>query len=428
MLYSIFMFSNQKIVLMIGDFLAFLIGYFVMTAVRYSTLVDTASPQFRLFALMFIVWLCVFFIFDLYTARRINPSPRNIGLILAAMASNTIFGVVFFYLLQTVGFSPKTNLLIVAAVATACVVLWRRIAYLLFTKRFARKIVLIGSSPHLLELRDELAQSPNIGTVVGMYPSVPEGAAHSADIIIGDSIDPQALIAYARASGAQPLSVFEAYELILAKIPVELMTDERALSYLTQKTTAATYLIYRCLEIIGASLVLIITSPFLAIGALAKWIEDGGPVLYSQERVGKNGTLFRIYKLRSMRMDAETAGALWADARDSRITRVGTLLRKSHLDEVPQMLNIIKGDLAAIGPRAERPEFVAQLEQQIPYYYLRHTIKPGFTGWAQIKYRYARSVEDSREKFEYDLYYLKNRSPLLDIGIILKTLQIIFTH
>jgi lipopolysaccharide/colanic/teichoic acid biosynthesis glycosyltransferase len=129
-----------------------------------------------------------------------------------------------------------------------------------------------------------------------------------------------------------------------------------------------------------------------------------------------------------MRTDAETHGAAWADKQDSRITRIGRVLRATHLDEVPQMYNIIKGDLALIGPRAERPEFVATLEQHIPYYYLRHTIKPGFTGWAQIKYRYARSIDDSREKFEYDLYYLKNKSPLLDIGIILKTLQIMFTH
>jgi lipopolysaccharide/colanic/teichoic acid biosynthesis glycosyltransferase len=129
-----------------------------------------------------------------------------------------------------------------------------------------------------------------------------------------------------------------------------------------------------------------------------------------------------------MRLDAEKDGAKWAGTHDPRITKVGTILRKTHLDEVPQMYNIIRGDIALVGPRAERPEFVQTLQSAIPYYYLRHTIKPGFTGWAQIKYRYARSIDDSKEKFEYDLYYLKNKSPLLDIGIVLKTLQIIFTH
>lgn len=414
---------------MAGDVLAFLVGYFAMTAIRYATLVDTASPQFRLFALMFVVWLCVFFIFDLYTARRINPNPANIGLVLAAMATNVLIGVVFFYLTSASGISPKTNLVIVAAFSTVLIIAWRRACYLLFTKRFVRKIVLIGASAHLTELNDELTRNPNIGTIVATYPTIPSSLDNaSVDIVIADGVDPQTLITYARSCDAEPLSIFEAYELILTKIPVELMTNERALAYLNGRVPSAVYMIYRLFEIIGASLVLIITSPFLALGALATWIEDGGPVLYCQPRVGKDGKLFRMYKLRSMRVDAEAHGALWADTKDRRITRAGRILRKTHLDEVPQMYNIIKGDLAAIGPRAERPAFVEELERQIPYYYLRHTIKPGFTGWAQIKYRYARSIADSKEKFEYDLYYLKNHSPLLDIGILLKTLQIIFTH
>jgi lipopolysaccharide/colanic/teichoic acid biosynthesis glycosyltransferase len=129
-----------------------------------------------------------------------------------------------------------------------------------------------------------------------------------------------------------------------------------------------------------------------------------------------------------MRKDAEKDGAQWAAHNDSRVTRVGAILRKTHIDEIPQLWNIIKGDLALVGPRPERPEFVEKLKQEIPYYFLRHIVKPGFTGWAQIKYRYARTVDDSREKFEYDLYYIKNRSLLLDLGIVVKTVQIIFTH
>lgn len=421
------MFSNQKLVLILGDMAACIGAFYLMSAIRFSTFLSKTSHQFVLFVWLFALWCIVFFIFDLYTARRINPNPRNIGLIIAAMATNTLLGVVFFYLSSSAGISPKTNLLIVAGCSTLLIVLWRRLAYLLFTKRFVRSVLLIGQSKHLTELSNELSHNPNIGTIVAHLPTIASTTVR-ADVVISEGVDPQSLIAYARACGAQPLSLFEAYESILTKIPVELMTDERALSYLTEHTTSALSGLGRLFEILAASLVLIACSPFLLIGSVAKWVEDGGPVVYSQERVGKNGKVFRMYKLRSMRRNAETAGALWADARDPRITPVGSILRKTHLDEVPQMLNIIKGDLAIIGPRAERPEFVAQLEQQIPYYYLRHTIKPGFTGWAQIKYRYARSVEDSREKFEYDLYYLKNRSPLLDIGIILKTLQIIFTH
>lgn len=423
------MFSHQKLTLMFGDFAVCIGAFYLMSALRFSTFLSRTSSQFQLFAILFALWLVVFFIFDLYTARRINPNPRNIGLIIAAMATNTLLGVVFFYLTSASGISPKTNLVIVSVCSTILIILWRRACYLLFTKRFVRKIILIGQSAYLTELADELAANPNIGTIVGIYPTI-AGAPTTVrvDVVIADGVDPQTLLAYARRCTAQPLSIFEAYELILTKIPIELMTQERALSYLNSRATSALYIMYRLFEIIGASLVLIITFPFTLIAAVAKWAEDGGPVLYKQLRVGKDGKPFFIYKLRSMSINAEVNGAVWATAKDPRITPVGHILRTTHLDEVPQMYNIIKGDLALIGPRAERPEFVATLETQIPYYYLRHTIKPGFTGWAQIKYRYARSVDDSREKFEYDLYYLKNKSPLLDIGIVLKTLQIMFTH
>ena len=129
-----------------------------------------------------------------------------------------------------------------------------------------------------------------------------------------------------------------------------------------------------------------------------------------------------------MTRDAEKDGAKWAEKSDSRVTRVGKILRKTHIDEIPQMWNILKGDLALVGPRPERPEFVTMLEKEVPYYFLRHTIKPGFTGWAQVKFRYARTLDDSRTKFEYDLYYMKNRNIFMDLGIIIKTAQIIFTH
>ena len=129
-----------------------------------------------------------------------------------------------------------------------------------------------------------------------------------------------------------------------------------------------------------------------------------------------------------MKVGAETKEAVWAKKRDKRITRVGRFLRRIHFDEIPQIVNVIKGDISLIGPRPERPEFVEKLEKEIPHYHLRYLIKPGFTGWAQIKFRYGRSIMDSHEKFQYDLYYLKNRSFLLDIGILLKTFQLFFKH
>jgi lipopolysaccharide/colanic/teichoic acid biosynthesis glycosyltransferase len=127
-----------------------------------------------------------------------------------------------------------------------------------------------------------------------------------------------------------------------------------------------------------------------------------------------------------MKENSEKKGPVWAEKQDARITRIGKFLRKTHLDEIPQMLNILKGDISLVGPRPERPEFIEKLEKEIPFYHIRHLIKPGFTGWAQIKFRYSRSVIDSKEKFQYDLYYIKNNSLFLDIGILLKTFQLFF--
>jgi lipopolysaccharide/colanic/teichoic acid biosynthesis glycosyltransferase len=151
-----------------------------------------------------------------------------------------------------------------------------------------------------------------------------------------------------------------------------------------------------------------------------------GPVLFRQARVGKDGKVFMLYKFRSMSVDAEQlTGPVWASEGDPRITRVGRLLRKIRLDETPQMFNVLRGDMSFIGPRPERPIFVNQLKEQIPFYILRFAVKPGITGWAQVKYPYGSTVEDAQEKLQYDLYYIKNMSIFLDLLILLKSVQVV---
>ncbi|MEW8380367.1 MAG: sugar transferase, partial [Candidatus Thiodiazotropha taylori] len=157
-------------------------------------------------------------------------------------------------------------------------------------------------------------------------------------------------------------------------------------------------------------------------------IESAGrdPILYSQVRVGKNGKLFKVYKFRSMRTDAEADGvARWATKNDARITKLGGFLRKTRLDELPQIYNILNGDMSLVGPRPERPEFVMQLSNDIPYYPQRHWVKPGLTGWAQMLYPYGASEEDAKRKLEYDLYYVKNASTMLDFVILLQTIEVV---
>ncbi|MGE0487374.1 MAG: TIGR03013 family XrtA/PEP-CTERM system glycosyltransferase [Gammaproteobacteria bacterium] len=181
----------------------------------------------------------------------------------------------------------------------------------------------------------------------------------------------------------------------------------------------------RILDIVASALMIVLALPVMLVTALVIYLESGGPVLYRQERVGHRGKTFTLLKFRSMRQDAEANGAVWARQNDNRVTRVGNFLRRTRIDELPQLVNVLRGDMSFVGPRPERPEFVAELAKAIPYYELRHYVKPGITGWAQILYPYGASINDSREKLQYDLYYLKNYSIFLDINILLQTVQVI---
>lgn len=181
----------------------------------------------------------------------------------------------------------------------------------------------------------------------------------------------------------------------------------------------------RMFDIIGSLAILIPVSPFLLLAMAAVWLGDRGPVFYRQERVTRRGRNFRILKLRTMRVNAESGGAVWAAAKDSRITPVGEFLRRSRLDEVPQLLNVLWGDMSLVGPRPERPEFIEDLAKLLPLYHERHAVKAGLTGWAQVNYPYGASLDDSRSKLSYDLYYVKNYSLFFDLRIVMQTLRVV---
>jgi sugar transferase (PEP-CTERM system associated) len=189
--------------------------------------------------------------------------------------------------------------------------------------------------------------------------------------------------------------------------------------------TETTRMIKRAMDIGLALLGLVLSLPAMALAAVAVKLDSKGPVLFRQRRVGERGRIFVLNKFRSMTEDAEQHGAVWATDDDPRVTRVGRWLRLTRLDELPQFWNVLVGDMSFVGPRPERPEFVETLQRQIPFYMGRHSVKPGITGWAQVRHRYAASVEDSMEKLQYDLYYIKNLSPLLDLVILLSTIQVV---
>ncbi|HET9046235.1 MAG TPA: TIGR03013 family XrtA/PEP-CTERM system glycosyltransferase [Casimicrobiaceae bacterium] len=182
----------------------------------------------------------------------------------------------------------------------------------------------------------------------------------------------------------------------------------------------------RVFDIVVAAILLVLSLPIMLMATLLILFEDGGPVVYRQQRVGARGATFTLLKFRSMRKNAEKDGkASWATVNDSRVTQVGKFLRRTRIDELPQLLNVLRGEMSFVGPRPERPEFVAMLTEQIPFYAVRHSVKPGLTGWAQVRYSYGATVEQSVKKLEYDLYYVKNHTLVLDLVILLETVRVV---
>lgn len=230
-----------------------------------------------------------------------------------------------------------------------------------------------------------------------------------------------------RLSGQRVMDICEFYERHWQKVPIDFVQKTWFVmveGFVLVESPMAVRL-KRFTDVLLALTVLTLTWPLMILTALAVRLESSGPALFKQERVGKNGRVFRILKFRSMVTDAEKNGAQWASVNDSRITRVGRFIRKTRLDELPQMFNILKGEMSFIGPRPERAEFNKQIEAAVPYYNVRHLVRPGLTGWAQVLFPYGASIEDAREKLQYEIYYIKNYSLLLDFTIILKTVSVV---
>ena len=229
----------------------------------------------------------------------------------------------------------------------------------------------------------------------------------------------------AKMSGVRVEDATTTYERLTGKILVDSLKPSWLIFSDGFRASRITWFVKRMLDLSLSIILAIATLPLMLLTAIAIKLDSRGPLLYSQERVGQAGRHFTLYKFRSMRTDAETGTPIWARDNDDRITRIGRFIRLTRLDELPQLWNVLRGDMSFVGPRPERPFFVKQLEQAIPFYVARLTVKPGLTGWAQVKYRYGASVEDALEKLRYDLYYIKHCSLLFDLTIVIDTVKVI---
>jgi sugar transferase (PEP-CTERM system associated) len=374
--------------------------------------------------------------------------------VLAVLASGAI-GILIVVMLVSEDLLTSRRLYVTSlASTTVCLILWRSALDMFAKHHVARRVIILSNTQIGEILAREIEDRHHLGfRLVDFVPAEQRsravGESHSSGhidylpsfidsmirdgrplTIVVDAIDslpltPEQLLQMrARGIGIKDCESF--YELTTGKLPVRELRQSwlvLAPGYVRERWRMAAK---RLVDLAAACTLLVLTLPIALIAAIGLKLGSPGPIFYQQDRVGMGEVVFRIFKFRSMCVDAETrTGAVWAAQRDPRITRVGRLIRLLRIDELPQLFNVIKGEMSLVGPRPERPEIVARLVRTIPLYNHRHSMRPGLTGWAQVCYPYGATVEDAREKLCYDLYYIKNWSLMADLQIMSRTLKVV---
>jgi sugar transferase (PEP-CTERM system associated) len=404
-------------------------------------------------ALATLFCLASFYLFDLYDFVVMHDRRELVLRLVQALGLAWVALALAFYAFPQLMLGRGISL-IALPLALGLMVGWRvSIHWLLGHPDFGEKILIVGSGTFAVEVAREMLERPDAGyRIAGFVGSDPELLGKSLinprvigltseldEVVRREGID-RIIVAMGERRGQLPTN--ELLQLSLAgtvNIEEGASFYERVTGRVSLNMIRPSWLIFssrgrqariagitrnivhRIVALVGASFSL----PIAIVTAILIKLDSRGPILYKQERVGKNGGAFTVMKFRSMRTDAEKAGPVWATEDDDRTTRVGKIIRKLRIDEIPQFWNILRGEMDFVGPRPERPHFVSQLAQEIPYYEQRHLIAPGLTGWAQIKYPYGASIEDARQKLQYDLYYIKNQSLMLDAIILFETIKII---
>lgn len=447
--------SERKVLLRIFD-IVWVLGVLYFVGIVFDFDYFKINTTHWVWSIVLAIYLTVFAtVFELYNlqkASRFDVVVKNVVL--------TSSVTVLFYLF-TPYYTPmlpnnRMQVLYFFLAINIALILWRY-AYIMLiaTPRFYKRVLLVAHASHANSVVASLQKSDPNYRVVAFYntdtgdsrswhdeemPSVslPEFSRLAQDLTISDvvvatpfsegmTVELNNVLIKLLEQGVSIREYTQVYEELTRRIPVQFVERDFYRYFpFSRSNHNKLYLFFNRFLDIGISLVGlgfgIVFLPLLFIGNLCG---NHGALLYYQVRVGKNGEPFRLYKFRTMVKDAEINGVRYATQRDERITRFGRFLRRSRLDEIPQFLNVLKGDMSVIGPRPERPEFVKDLGERIPFYEIRHLIKPGVTGWAQVNAKYGASEEDSLEKLQYDLYYIKHRSLFLDITIMVKTLSTI---
>ncbi len=420
----------KQALLVLGDFVALYVALVVALTLRYGINFDTetANTHFTAFTPLFFIWIAIFYIDGMYEMRRLKNGTEFAKRLMGAIGACAVLSLAFFYSLPLYGITPKTTLVIFIGTAFAALYIWRSTSNALLSLRTkGASVAMLRETETTRELSRAITENPQLGYRLTKH-------LDEADIIVAPPSanterGTSALYGYA-VRGTEIIDTVAMYEIIFSKLPIRDLEEGWFLKGLRQKT--AYDFVRSPIEKLAALTLLLTLSPLMLVIALAVKLTSKGPAIFKQVRTGFLGTPFTLYKFRSMKANAPdgsaegVTGAVWKSANDPRFTRVGRIIERMHLDELPQLWNILKGEVSFVGPRPERPQFVIELAREIPYYELRHLVKPGIAGWAQLQYHYGASVEDAREKLQYDLYYLKHRSFLMDASIVAKTAKLFF--
>ncbi|AXG71330.1 UDP-N-acetylgalactosamine-undecaprenyl-phosphate N-acetylgalactosaminephosphotransferase [Kordia sp. SMS9] len=450
--------SERKLLLRIVDVLTLLFGLYVVSNVfdfDYFRFTQERWSWSLVLIVYYVLFSTILELYDLQKSSRYDSTFQ--GIILSVSIT------VLCYLL-TPFLTPelpenRLQILYFFLAISVSIFLWR-CAYIFFisSPRFFKNILIIGNTEEIKIMSDAINRNTKYFKIVGYINSNP---AQKSDISLDDleeitnldlgvvtqekyvseiiiASNPREELSKALfdslirllETGLPIKEYIQVYEELTFRVPVQYIAKDfyKYFPFSRSNQNKLYLFFHRFFDIVSAILGLLVSLIFIPFILIGNLIGNRGPLLYTQERVGKNGVPFKIYKLRSMVVNAEKDGAVWATKNDARITKFGKFLRKSRLDEVPQFINVLKGEMSMIGPRPERPAFVKQLSKDLTFYEIRHVVKPGVTGWAQVKTDYGASVEDSLRKLQYDLYYIKHRGFFIDLNIIVKTLSTVLFY
>ena len=421
----------------------------VAVAARVQSIDADLTPE--LWKIAFVTGLCLvcFYYNDLYDLTVVHSSRELVIRLLQATGSASIIIALLYLAMPSLALGHE---IFVSSLVTFLIAIvgWRlvfnRFAY---APHLEERVLIVGTGPIARMIAREIQARHDFGyrvvgfvsqqheydgdrAILGTAEEIPELVTrlHVDRIVVGISDRrgqlPTAELLAAKLSGTRVEDATTTYERLAGKILVDNLKPSWLIFSDGFVVSRRMRVLKRAMDLVLASVAFVTALPLMLLTAIAVYLESDGPILYSQQRVGENGRLFTVYKFRSMRTDAEEPGTpVWASDDDERVTRVGRVIRKTRLDELPQLWNVIQGAMSFVGPRPERPYFVEQLATEIPFYQQRHSVKPGVTGWAQIKYRYGSSIEDATEKLRYDLYYIKHVSLALDLSILFDTVKVI---